>query len=177
MCLCCVWIRLITAYLLCVPELWKKKMHFLFNFDACPMHSPFGFVHLMHQNLSARALFCHNSLPKVNMQLSIYKYLMKNLNSVHIFFLILKLTCFLWIKTEFVTNFTAWIFYLIQLSFVHTNYRTINTNYKTSAVKPHTHHEDPCGSHGPKHTQQKSACEIQTKLCLHISIIRNTQIK
>ena len=43
-----------------------KIMHLRFNFDACPMHSPFGFVHLMHQNLSKRALFCHNSLAKVN---------------------------------------------------------------------------------------------------------------
>ena len=49
-------------------------MHLRFNFDACPMHSPFGFVHLTHQNLSARALFCLNSLAKVNMQLLIYKY-------------------------------------------------------------------------------------------------------
>ena len=39
------------------------------------MHSPFGFVHLTHQNLSARALFCLNSLAKVNTQLLIYKYL------------------------------------------------------------------------------------------------------
>ena len=31
-------------------------MHLRFNFDACPMHSPSGFVHLTHQNLSARAL-------------------------------------------------------------------------------------------------------------------------
>ena len=23
-----------------------KIMHLRFNFDACPMHSPFGFVHL-----------------------------------------------------------------------------------------------------------------------------------
>ena len=50
-------------------------MYLRFNFDACPMHSPFGFVHLTHQNLSARALFCHNSLAKVNTQLLIYKYL------------------------------------------------------------------------------------------------------
>ena len=49
-------------------------MHLRFNFDACPMHSPFGFVHLMHQNLSARAWFCLNSLAKVNMQLLIYNY-------------------------------------------------------------------------------------------------------
>ena len=49
-------------------------MHLRFNFDACPMHSPFGFVHLTHQNLSARALFCLNSLAKVNTQLLIYKY-------------------------------------------------------------------------------------------------------
>ena len=34
---------------------------------------PSGFVHLTHQNLSTRALFCHNSLAKVNMQLLIYK--------------------------------------------------------------------------------------------------------
>ena len=39
----------------------------------CPMHSPSGFVHLTHQNLSARALFCLNSLAKVNTQLLIYK--------------------------------------------------------------------------------------------------------
>ena len=49
-------------------------MHLRFIFDACPMHSPFGFVHLTHQNLSARALFCLNSLAKVNTQLLIYKY-------------------------------------------------------------------------------------------------------
>ena len=51
-----------------------KIMHLRFNFDACPMHSPSGFVHLTHQNLSARALFCLNSLAKVNTQLLIYKY-------------------------------------------------------------------------------------------------------
>ena len=49
-------------------------MHLRLNFDACPMHSPFGFVHLTHQNLSARALFCLNSLAKVNTQLLIYNY-------------------------------------------------------------------------------------------------------
>ena len=49
-------------------------MHLRFNFDACPVHSPFGFVHLTHQNLSARALFCLNSLTKVNTQLLICKY-------------------------------------------------------------------------------------------------------
>ena len=46
-----------------VYEWWLR-----FNFDACPLHSPFGFVHLTHQNLSARALFCLNSLSKVNTQ-------------------------------------------------------------------------------------------------------------
>ena len=50
-------------------------MHLRFNFDACPMHSPSGFVHLTHQNLSARALFCLNSLAKVNTQLLIYNYI------------------------------------------------------------------------------------------------------
>ena len=50
-------------------------MHFRFNFDACPMHSPSGFVHLTHQNLSARALFCLNSLAKVNTQLLIYNWI------------------------------------------------------------------------------------------------------
>ena len=49
-----------------------KIMHLCFNFDACPMHSPVGFVHLTHQNLSARALFCLKSLAKVNTQLLIY---------------------------------------------------------------------------------------------------------
>ena len=47
-------------------------MHLRFNFDACPMHSPSRFVHLTHQNLSTRALFCLNSLAKVNTQLLIY---------------------------------------------------------------------------------------------------------
>ena len=52
-----------------------KIMHLHFNFDACPMLSPFEFVHLTHQNLSEHALFCHNSLVKVNTQLLIYNYL------------------------------------------------------------------------------------------------------
>ena len=51
-----------------------KIMHLHFNFDACSMHSPFRFVHLTHQNLSARALFYDNSLAKVNTQLLIYNY-------------------------------------------------------------------------------------------------------
>ena len=51
-----------------------KIMYFRFNFDACPMHSPFGFVHLTHQNLRVRALFCHNSLAKVNVQLLVYNF-------------------------------------------------------------------------------------------------------
>ena len=58
-----------------------KIMHFRFNFDACPMHSPFGFVHLTHQNLSARALFCLNLLAKVNTQLLIYNYTMLDLKN------------------------------------------------------------------------------------------------
>ena len=70
-CLCRVWIRLTTAYLLCARE-FRQNNVLRFNFDACPMHSPFGFVHLTHQNLSARALFCLNSLAKVNTQLLIY---------------------------------------------------------------------------------------------------------
>ena len=51
-----------------------KIMHLRFNFDACLMHSPYGFVHLTHQNISARALFCLNSLAKVNTQLLIYNW-------------------------------------------------------------------------------------------------------
>ena len=51
-----------------------KIMHLHFNFDAWPMHSPFGFVHLTHQNLSVHALFCHNALAEVNKQLLIYNY-------------------------------------------------------------------------------------------------------
>ena len=53
-------------------ENFDKIMHLRFKFHACPVHSPFRFVHLTHQNLSARALFCHNSLPEVNTQLLIY---------------------------------------------------------------------------------------------------------
>ena len=48
-----------------------KIMHLRFNFDTCPMHSPFGFVHLTHQSLSGFALFCHNLLAKVNTQFNI----------------------------------------------------------------------------------------------------------
>ena len=53
-----------------------KIMHYRFNFDACLMHSPFGFgfVQLTHQNLSVHALFCHISLTKENTQLLIYNY-------------------------------------------------------------------------------------------------------
>ena len=50
-----------------------KIMHLRFNFDACPIHSSFGFVHLTHENHSDRASFCHNSLSNVNTQLLIYK--------------------------------------------------------------------------------------------------------
>ena len=51
-----------------VLENLDKIMLLCFNFDACLVHSPFGFMHLMHQNLSACALFCPNSLAKVNTQ-------------------------------------------------------------------------------------------------------------
>ena len=51
-----------------------RIMHLRFNIDACPKHSPFRFMHLTHQNLSAHALFCHNSLAKVKTQFLIYKY-------------------------------------------------------------------------------------------------------
>ena len=46
-----------------------------FDFDTCPVYSPFGFKHLTHQHLSARALFYLNSLAKVNTQMSIYNTL------------------------------------------------------------------------------------------------------
>ena len=62
-CLFCVWIRLITASYFVLKNC-DKIMHLRFNFDARPMHSPFGFVHLTHQNLSVCAFFCHNSLAK-----------------------------------------------------------------------------------------------------------------
>ena len=42
------------------------------DFDACLMHMPLACLHLTHQNLSARALFFHNSPAKVNTQLSIH---------------------------------------------------------------------------------------------------------
>ena len=65
-------------------------IHLRFNFDACPMHSPFGFVHLTHQNFSTHALFCHNSLAKVNTQYLIYKYtiLSKKLSFKLVYFLL-----------------------------------------------------------------------------------------
>ena len=56
-----------------VLENLDRKMHLRFDFDACPVHSPFGFVHLMHQNLSVHALFYLNSLAKENTQLLICK--------------------------------------------------------------------------------------------------------
>ena len=67
-------------------------MHLLFNFDACPMHSPFK---LKHQNLSVRALFCLNSLAKVNMQLLIYNLDYLNLQSFFelLFCFVLFLMC------------------------------------------------------------------------------------
>ena len=49
-----------------------KIMRLRFDFDACPVHSPVGSMHLTHQNLSVCALFCLNSLTKVNTQLLIY---------------------------------------------------------------------------------------------------------
>ena len=45
-----------------------KIMHLRFNLDVCPVNPPFGFVHLTHQNLSTCALFCLNSLVRVNTQ-------------------------------------------------------------------------------------------------------------
>ena len=52
-----------------------KIMHLRFDFHACPVNSPFGFVHLMHRNLSTRELFCQNSLMKVNTLLLIYNHI------------------------------------------------------------------------------------------------------
>ena len=49
------------------------------------MHSPFGFVHLTHQNLSARTLVCRNALAKVNTQLLIYNYTFIFYQGIHIF--------------------------------------------------------------------------------------------
>ena len=46
-----------------VLENLDKITHLRFNFDACPVHSP---------DLSARALFCLNSLANVNTQSLIY---------------------------------------------------------------------------------------------------------
>ena len=71
----CLWIRLITANLLCAWELWQNNALLLqFWCLSNGLHPPFRFVHLPHQNFSARALFCLNSLAKVNMQWLIHKY-------------------------------------------------------------------------------------------------------
>ena len=72
---------------------YDEIIHLHFNFDACPMHSSVGFVYLTHQNLTVCALFCHNSLATVNMQLLIYYYccsgeclyLLKTFNLVHVY--------------------------------------------------------------------------------------------
>ena len=55
-----------------VLENCDKIMHFCFNFDACPMHLTFGFMHLTYQNLSAPAYFCNNSLAKVSISISYF---------------------------------------------------------------------------------------------------------
>ena len=47
-------------------ENYDKIMHLHLNFDTCPLHSPFGFVHLTHQNISTHALVYNNSFVKVN---------------------------------------------------------------------------------------------------------------
>ena len=36
------------VFIYLVLENCDKKMHLRFNFDAFPMHSPFGFVHLTY---------------------------------------------------------------------------------------------------------------------------------
>ena len=51
-----------------------KIMHLHFDFDACLVHLPFRFLHLMLQTLSMHALFCLHSLTKVSMQLLFYKH-------------------------------------------------------------------------------------------------------
>ena len=52
-----------------------KIMHLRFNFDAYPMHSPFGFMQLTHQNLARMHFFGRNLLAKVRTQLLIYKFI------------------------------------------------------------------------------------------------------
>ena len=60
------------VFTLCL-RIYRQNNALALQINACPMHSPFGFVNLTHQNLSARALFCLNSLAKVNTQLLIYE--------------------------------------------------------------------------------------------------------
>ena len=48
-----------------VVENKDKVTHLRIKFDVCSVQSPFGLVHMPHQNLSACALFCINSLAKV----------------------------------------------------------------------------------------------------------------
>ena len=61
---------IVTAYFCCAGEFIQYNA-LCFNFYACPVHLPFRFLHLTHQNLSVLALFCLNSLAKINMQLLI----------------------------------------------------------------------------------------------------------
>ena len=40
-------------------------VNFGFNFDACPMQSPFWFVHLMHQNLKGACIILTQCTRKI----------------------------------------------------------------------------------------------------------------
>ena len=66
---------------------WENLLDFPWFQDACPVHSPFRFVHLTYQNLSAGVLFCLNSLAKVNTQLLIYNEALNMFDSVLCFLL------------------------------------------------------------------------------------------
>ena len=49
---CCKIVRIWVRTAVCKPSI----MHLHFNFDACPVQSPFGFVHLTYHDLSESAL-------------------------------------------------------------------------------------------------------------------------
>ena len=73
---CRVGIRFITAYLLSAQEFWQNHalaLQFWCLSSALTLQV-IRYLHLMHQNLSARALVCLNSLAKVNRYLLIYDY-------------------------------------------------------------------------------------------------------
>ena len=84
-------------------EFRQRIMHFCFDFDACPVYSPFGHVYLTHQNLSSCALFCLNSLAHKS------KYAVINLYITY---------CYLAVLSINIIADTVWFIFKMMLSYL-----------------------------------------------------------